>query len=170
MRAVLLLAAAVTVLVLTGREQVPSIAESQSAAAGASDAHNPAGAPRGRHGAGERAWRRRSAASRHRRCSSRPRPGGRWCPAERQAEEREALVGPLRARLDRIAWCESRGNPRAVSSGGTYRGRYQFDAGTWASVGGVGDPAAASMAEQEYRAALLYLARGAAPWPVCGYR
>lgn len=101
---------------------------------------------------------------------ARPHPGARWCPAEREAEEREALVAPLRARLERIAWCESRGRARAVSPGGRYRGRYQFDAGTWASVGGMGDPAAATLAEQEYRAALLYTARGPAPWPRCGYR
>src|SRR5512146_1152398 len=70
--------------------------------------------------------------------------------------------------LEAIAACESGGNPQAVSPSGTYRGKYQFDYGTWESVGGHGDPAAASEHEQDYRAALLYLARGSAPWPVCG--
>jgi soluble lytic murein transglycosylase-like protein len=70
--------------------------------------------------------------------------------------------------LDAIASCESGGDPRAVSSGGTYRGKYQFDYGTWESVGGHGDPAAASVAEQDYRAALLYSRSGSSPWPVCG--
>jgi soluble lytic murein transglycosylase-like protein len=70
--------------------------------------------------------------------------------------------------LDAIAACESGGDPRAVSAGGTYRGLYQFDYGTWASVGGTGDPAAASPAEQTYRAALLYSRSGSSPWPVCG--
>jgi hypothetical protein len=70
--------------------------------------------------------------------------------------------------LTGIAACESGGNPRAVSPGGTYRGKYQFDYGTWATVGGSGDPAAASEAEQDRRAAMLYAQRGAAPWPVCG--
>ncbi len=70
--------------------------------------------------------------------------------------------------LEAIAACESGGNPRAVSAGGTYRGLYQFDYGTWASVGGSGDPAAASPAEQTYRAALLYARSGPSPWPVCG--
>lgn len=159
-----MVAAALAVLVLTGREQAPSIAESQSAGSSASDAHGPAQAAK----RAERRWRTRSAASRHRRCGSRPRPGARWCPAERAVEEREAIVAPLRGTLAAIAWCESRGRARAVSPGGQYRGAWQFDRGTWASVGGRGDPAAAPMAEQEYRAARLYLARGAAPWPVCG--
>lgn len=78
--------------------------------------------------------------------------------------------GPSYATLERIARCESGGNPRAVSSSGLYRGKYQFDLGTWASVGGRGDPAAASEAEQDRRAAMLYVARGPAPWPICGYR
>lgn len=67
-----------------------------------------------------------------------------------------------------VAWCESRGNPRAVSAGGHYRGKWQFDWGTWASVGGSGDPAAASEREQDHRAYRLWQSRGWAPWPVCG--
>ena len=70
--------------------------------------------------------------------------------------------------LEAIASCESGGDPTAVSSDGSYRGKYQFDYGTWESVGGTGDPAAASEAEQDYRAALLYSASGSSPWPVCG--
>jgi hypothetical protein len=70
--------------------------------------------------------------------------------------------------LAAIAACESGGNPRAISPDGTYRGKYQFDFGTWAAVGGSGDPAAASEAEQDQRAAALYARRGAAPWPICG--
>jgi Transglycosylase-like domain len=70
--------------------------------------------------------------------------------------------------LQAIAACESGGNPGAVDSSGTYRGKYQFDYGTWASVGGTGDPAAASEAEQDKRAAMLYSQQGATPWPVCG--
>ena len=72
------------------------------------------------------------------------------------------------AHLQAIAQCESGGNPRAIGGGGAYRGKYQFDYGTWASVGGSGDPAAASEAEQDRRAAALYARAGAAPWPVCG--
>jgi len=64
--------------------------------------------------------------------------------------------------------CESGGNYSAVSSGGTYRGAYQFDYGTWAEVGGSGDPAAAHPWEQDYRAARLYSIAGSGRWPVCG--
>ena len=70
--------------------------------------------------------------------------------------------------LEAIASCESGGDPTAVSSDGSYRGKYQFDYGTWESVGGHGDPAAAPEAEQDYRAALLYARSGSSPWPVCG--
>jgi hypothetical protein len=70
--------------------------------------------------------------------------------------------------LEAIAACESGGDPTAVSSDGSYRGKYQFDYGTWESVGGSGDPAAAPEAEQDYRAALLYSESGSSPWQVCG--
>jgi hypothetical protein len=87
-------------------------------------------------------------------------------------EEREQFAqlpgGVTIATLESIAACESGGNPEAVSSEGTYRGKYQFDQGTWESVGGHGDPAAAPEAEQDYRAALLYSDSGSSPWPICG--
>jgi Transglycosylase-like domain len=76
--------------------------------------------------------------------------------------------GVSQTTLDAIGACESGGDPTAVSSDGTYRGKYQFDFGTWESMGGSGDPAAASESEQDYRAALLYAASGSSPWPVCG--
>ena len=66
-----------------------------------------------------------------------------------------------------LANCESGGNPRAVNPAGYY-GLYQFDIGTWRSVGGSGVPTAASAAEQTYRAKLLYKQRGRSPWPNCG--
>lgn len=72
--------------------------------------------------------------------------------------------------LRKIAACESGGNYRAVNPSGKYRGAYQFDYRTWAGVGGSGDPAAASPAEQDLRAKMLYDRRGAQPWPVCGRR
>jgi hypothetical protein len=72
------------------------------------------------------------------------------------------------ATLRRIALCESGGNPRAVSPGGRYRGKYQFTRATWRALGGHGDPAKASEAEQDRRAAMLLRQRGTAPWPACG--
>ncbi len=66
-----------------------------------------------------------------------------------------------------LANCESGGNPRAVNPAGYY-GLYQFDLGTWRSVGGSGVPTSASAGEQTYRAKLLYKQRGRSPWPSCG--
>jgi hypothetical protein len=92
--------------------------------------------------------------------------------ARLQRERREAFAtlpgGVSRETLDAIGACESGGDPAAVSSDGSYRGKYQFDYGTWESVGGSGDPAAASESEQDYRAALLYAQSGSSPWPICG--
>jgi Transglycosylase-like domain len=87
---------------------------------------------------------------------------------ERKQARREARTPAVSPVLEAIAACESGGNPRAIGGGGLYRGKYQFDFGTWQSVGGSGDPAQASEAEQDRRAAILYAQRGAAPWPVCG--
>ncbi len=81
---------------------------------------------------------------------------------------RDGEVTAPSAHLRAIAACESGGNPGAVSAGGLYRGKYQFDRRTWESVGGRGDPAAAPEIEQDWRAHLLYQRRGAQPWPVCG--
>jgi soluble lytic murein transglycosylase-like protein len=78
-----------------------------------------------------------------------------------------SIEGVSLATLNAIAACESGGDPAAVNAAGYY-GKYQFDLGTWASVGGSGNPAEASEAEQDYRAALLYSRAGSSPWPVCG--
>jgi hypothetical protein len=76
-----------------------------------------------------------------------------------------AAVRPV---LERIASCESHGNPRAIGGGGAFRGKYQFTYGTWAAVGGRGDPASATEAEQDRRAAILLQRTGGSAWPVCG--
>ena len=71
--------------------------------------------------------------------------------------------------LVRIAQCESGGDPKALSPGGTYRGKYQFSRASWRDWGGRGtDPAEASEAHQDEIALKLYRARGSAPWPNCG--
>ncbi|HEX2160881.1 MAG TPA: transglycosylase family protein [Thermoleophilaceae bacterium] len=73
--------------------------------------------------------------------------------------------------LREIAQCESGGDPRAVSSNGLYRGKFQFSRPTWKAVGGRGDdPAAASEAHQDRMALRLYRQQGVAPWPACGAR
>ena len=82
------------------------------------------------------------------------------------AVARDASAGS--SRLERIARCESGGDPEAVSASGQYRGKYQFDRATWRALGGHGDPARASEAEQDRRAAALLARRGTAPWPTCG--
>lgn len=79
-----------------------------------------------------------------------------------------ASTGTASATLQRIAQCESGGDPTAVSADGTYRGKYQFTRSTWAAMGGSGDPAAAPEAEQDRRAAALLAQQGTSPWPVCG--
>jgi len=84
---------------------------------------------------------------------------------------RSASTGSgARAVLARIAQCESGGNPAAVSANGRYRGKYQFSRATWRAMGGTGDPAKASEAEQDRRALALYRLRGTSPWPACGSR
>ena len=69
--------------------------------------------------------------------------------------------------LQKIAKCESGGNPRAVSPSGRYRGKYQFDMQTWHAWGGHGDPIDNSEATQDRIAIKLYKARGTKPWPNC---
>jgi hypothetical protein len=99
--------------------------------------------------------------------AERKRGGGKRSPGAGKIDDPESL-GVSEATLASIASCESGGDPSAVDPSGTYRGKYQFDTGTWASVGGSGDPAAAPEREQDYRAALLYSRAGSSPWPVCG--
>lgn len=65
-------------------------------------------------------------------------------------------------------WARLRACESPTNGGTRYRGYYQFSQSTWASVGGKGDPAAASLDEQTARAQLL--AARSDPhhqWPVC---
>ena len=93
----------------------------------------------------------------------------------REPQPRRVLVGRRAYSVpgtDGLNWgalanCESGGNPNAVNPAGYY-GLYQFDLGTWRSVGGSGLPTSASAGEQTYRAKRLYQQRGRSPWPTCG--
>jgi transglycosylase-like protein len=103
-------------------------------------------------------------------------------PAERRRARRRSpaalrtRIRELQRRLDAptasptmqaIAECESGGNP-ATDTGNGFYGKYQFTLETWAAVGGSGNPAHASEAEQDRRAAILYEQAGPSQWPVCG--
>ena len=66
-----------------------------------------------------------------------------------------------------IRACESGGN-YSTNTGNGFYGAYQFDQQTWNSVGGSGNPANASPAEQDARAQALINSRGSSPWPSCG--
>ncbi len=95
--------------------------------------------------------------------------------AEVRHPRRGSSGGDSKVRLPRvlreIAACESGGDPRAVSSNGMYRGKYQFSRSTWKAIGGRGsDPARASEAHQDRMALRLYRQQGVAPWPACGAR
>jgi hypothetical protein len=106
----------------------------------------------------------------HSAAAERRRARGR-SPAELRARIRdleERLEPPTASpTMEAIAQCESGGNPTTDTGNGFY-GKYQFTLETWQAVGGTGNPARASEAEQDRRAATLYARAGASPWPVCG--
>jgi hypothetical protein len=86
----------------------------------------------------------------------------------RVRELKERLAAPTASpTMQAIAECESGGNP-ATDTGNGFYGKYQFTLETWQAVGGTGNPAHASEAEQDRRAAALYARSGPSPWPVCG--
>lgn len=80
----------------------------------------------------------------------------------------KVVVRPYNAKLNRIAWCESRDRWH-INTGNGYYGGLQFNLSTWRSVGGRGYPNQNSELEQKYRAVRLIRRRGYQPWPVCGY-
>jgi hypothetical protein len=87
--------------------------------------------------------------------------------ALRRLRSAAAAASTASPNLEAIAACESGGDPSANTGNGFY-GKFQFTQQTWESVGGTGNPAAASEAEQNKRAAMLYAQQGSSPWPVCG--
>jgi transglycosylase-like protein len=158
---VLLAASPAVALAATGEERAPRVARAASPRIGLGNAKPVAIAALIRPGP--------SLHSEMRAAAKRIRVARR---ARLRRERREAFAtlpgGVSLATLEAIASCESGGDPSAVSADGSYRGKYQFSYETWTAVGGSGDPAAASEAEQDYRAALLYAQSGSSPWPVCG--
>ncbi|MEY8016194.1 resuscitation-promoting factor RpfC [Mycobacterium sp. HUMS_12744610] len=78
-----------------------------------------------------------------------------------------AHAAPLEPNWDAIAQCESGGNWHANTGNGEYGG-LQFKPSTWARYGGVGNPAAASRAEQIAVAERVFAEEGVEPWPKCG--
>jgi hypothetical protein len=88
-------------------------------------------------------------------------------PFARGSVQRQTSDVRLPRVLRLIAECESGGNPRAVSPGGQYRGKYQFSLSTWHNIGGEGDPVEAPEAEQDRLALRLYRRSGTSPWPNC---
>jgi hypothetical protein len=110
-----------------------------------------------------RAYRRRVRDESPARLADRVRSLRRDLKRERR-ENRPTTASPT---LEAIAACESGGNP-ATNTGNGFYGKFQFTLQTWQSVGGSGNPADASEAEQNKRAAILYAREGASPWPVCG--
>lgn len=82
---------------------------------------------------------------------------------------------PTPEQWHKLRQCESANNYRALSSGGRFRGAYQFSQPTWDWVAGqvapqlVGvDPIDAAPGDQDNMALNLYRMRGAGQWPVCG--
>jgi resuscitation-promoting factor RpfC len=70
---------------------------------------------------------------------------------------------------DAIAQCESGGNWSTNTGNGHYGG-LQFKPATWASNGGVGNPATAPRAEQIRVAENVLRTQGLKAWPKCGPR
>ena len=68
---------------------------------------------------------------------------------------------------DAIAQCETGGNWSSNSGNGAYGG-LQFKEATWSANGGVGNPAAASRADQIRVAENVLRTQGLGAWPKCG--
>lgn len=68
-----------------------------------------------------------------------------------------------------LAACESSGDWQA-NTGNGYWGGLQFSLSSWRSVGGVGYPHQASVAEQIKRGRLLQAVQGFGAWPTCAAR
>lgn len=77
----------------------------------------------------------------------------------------EAHSAPVSTVWDRLAQCESSGNFHNRDTGHNgHFGGFQFSPATWRSVGGTGNPADASVAEQLKRAKILLARSGPSQW------
>src|SRR5436305_6816307 len=89
-------------------------------------------------------------------------------PAPPAAQAAPATARAAAAVADGDLWARLRACESPTNGGTRYRGYYQFSQASWASAGGRGDPAAASLEEQTARA--QFLAAHSDPyhqWPVC---
>jgi hypothetical protein len=111
-----------------------------------------------------RSWSITKLTRHHRHLRAELREARRAARAGHRAEAQASTASPA---LEAIAACESGGNPSTDTGNGFY-GKYQFTMQTWQAVGGSGNPAQASEAEQDRRAAQLYAQAGPGQWPVCG--
>ena len=73
---------------------------------------------------------------------------------------------PTAAQLAALRHCESTDNYQ-IATGNGFFGAYQFDAGTWRSLGYPGLPNQAAPATQDQAMIRLHQARGWQPWPGC---
>lgn len=72
--------------------------------------------------------------------------------------------------FDRLANCESGGNPRAVGGRGRFYGAFQFMLSTWHSIGETGNPIDYTYEHQKAAAIRLQKRSGWGQWPVCSRR
>lgn len=111
-----------------------------------------------------RSWSMTKLTRHHRHLKRELRSARRERRARAHARDQASSTSP---QLEAIAACESGGNPSTDTGNGFY-GKYQFTLATWQAVGGSGNPAQASEAEQDRRAATLMAQAGPGQWPVCG--
>jgi hypothetical protein len=90
-------------------------------------------------------------------------------PVTRAAVRVSAPASTLRDPWPALRQCESDGN-YADDTGNGYYGAYQFNIGTWRSLGLGGLPSQASAAAQDQAAQELQARRGWGQWPSCARR
>ncbi len=99
----------------------------------------------------------------------------KWYEAEKASDKFPNAISE--AGLARLRACESNGRYDIVSSGGRYRGAYQFSQSTWNATAqryypelvGI-DPARALPIHQDKMTRALWATGGPQHWPVCSRR